>query len=211
MQKIAIEITDISEISYKEIALHLQRFIIEGDYRISSIVEKIKNNKLVELDVSNEENMPELTIMLEEFDNVEIEYQLYKKVDEVWQESELDDLDLDRTPVWLTLLVSLTLITYFVVGLIQTSAIYNLYSTSYEIYGLFSAIGAVLTAYIPILGSIVAYTSAIELWNWSWYNALFIFFFSYLPVLGFIVYLIWIVLKALYSDRWYRFWRSEFN
>lgn len=211
MQKIAIEITDISEISYKEIALHLQRFIIEGDYRISSIVEKIKNNELVELDVSNEENMPELTIMLEEFDNVEIEYQLYKKVDEVWQESELDDLDLDRTPVWLTLLVSLTLITYFVVGLIQTSAIYNLYSTSYEIYGLFSAIGAVLTAYIPILGSIVAYTSAIELWNWSWYNALFIFFFSYLPVLGFIVYLIWIVLKALYSDRWYRFWRSEFN
>jgi hypothetical protein len=211
MQKIAIEITDISEISYKEIALHLQRFIIEGDYRISSIVEKIKNNELVELDVSNEENMPELTIMLEEFDNAEIEYQLYKKVDEVWQESELDDLDLDRTPVWLTLLVSLTLITYFVVGLIQTSAIYNLYSTSYEIYGLFSAIGAVLTAYIPILGSIVAYTSAIELWNWSWYNALFIFFFSYLPVLGFIVYLIWIVLKALYSDRWYRFWRSEFN
>ena len=211
MQKIAIEITDISEISYKEIALHLQRFIIEGDYRISSIVEKIKNNELVELDVSNEENMPELTIMLEEFDNVEIEYQLYKKVDEVWQESELDDLDLDRTPVWLTLLVSLTLITYFVVGLIQTSAIYNLYSASYEIYGLFSAIGAVLTAYIPILGSIVAYTSAIELWNWSWYNALFIFFFSYLPVLGFIVYLIWIVLKALYSDRWYRFWRSEFN
>jgi hypothetical protein len=211
MQKIAIEITDISEISYKEIALHLQRFIIEGDYRIYSIVEKIKNNELVELDVSNEENMPELTIMLEEFDNVEIEYQLYKKVDEVWQESELDDLDLDRTPVWLTLLVSLTLITYFVVGLIQTSAIYNLYSTSYEIYGLFSAIGAVLTAYIPILGSIVAYTSAIELWNWSWYNALFIFFFSYLPVLGFIVYLIWIVLKALYSDRWYRFWRSEFN
>jgi len=211
MQKIAIKIIHTSEVEYKDIALHLQRFIIEGDYRLSSIIKKIKEHTLLELDVSNEENMPELTALAEEFDNAKIEYQLYKQVDEVWKESELDDLDLDRTPLWLTLLVSVTLIAYFTVGLIQTSAIYNLYSTSYEIYGLFSAIGAVLTAYIPILGSIVAYISATELWNWSWYNAFFIFFFSYLPVLGFIVYLIGVVLKALYSDRWYGFWHSEFN
>ena len=39
MHKIAIKITDTSEIPYKDIALHLQRFIIEGDYRLSSIVE----------------------------------------------------------------------------------------------------------------------------------------------------------------------------
>ncbi len=211
MQKIAIKITDTSEIPYKDIALHLQRFIIEGDYRLSSIVEELQEKKLIELDVSNEENMPEFITLAEEFDNAEVEYQLYKKIDEVWKESELDDLDLDRTPLWLTLLIGMTLIAYFVVGLIETSAIYNLYSTKYEIYGLFSAIGAVLTAYTPILGSLVAYNSAIELWNWSWYNALFIFFFYYLPLLGFIVYLIGVVLKALYSDRWYQFWRSEFN
>jgi hypothetical protein len=211
MQKIAIKIIHTSEVEYKDIALHLQRFIIEGDYRLSAIIKQIEEQTLLELDVSNEENMPELTDLVEEFDNAEIEYQLYKKVDEVWKESKLDDLDLDRTPLWLNLLVGMTLIAYFTVGLIQTSAIYNLYNTNYEIYGLFSAIGAVLTAYTPILGSIVAYTSATELWNWSWYNALLIFFFSYLPVFGFIVYVIWLVLKALYSDRWYRFWRSEFN
>ncbi|SFV64981.1 hypothetical protein MNB_SV-14-1531 [hydrothermal vent metagenome] len=191
--------------------MHLQRFIIEGDYRLSSIIEKLKEKKLIELDVSNEEKMPEFTIVAEEFDNAEIEYKLYKKIDEVWEESELDDLDLDRTPLWLILLFGMVFISYFVVGLIQSSAIYNLYNTKYEIYGLFSAIGAVITAYIPILGSIVAYNSATELWNWSWYNALFIFFFYYLPLFGFIVYILWIILKAYYSDRWYRFWRSEFN
>jgi len=211
MQKIAIKILNSPEIIYKDVALHLQRFIIEGDYRLSVIYEQVVNQEIIELDVFNEENMPEFTEVLEEFDSEDIVYQLYKEVDEVWKESELDDLDLDRTPLWLNLLVGMTLIVYFTVGLIQTSAIYNLYSTSYEIYGLFSAIGAVLTAYTPILGSIVAYTSATELWNWSWYNALLIFFFSYLPVFGFIVYVIWLVLKALYSDRWYRFWRSEFN
>ena len=211
MQKIAIKITDTSEIPYQDIALHLQRFIIEGDYRLSSIVEKVKEKKLIELDVSNEENMPEFTTLAEEFTDAEIEYQLYKKIDEVWKESKLDELDLDRTPLWLTLLIGMTLIAYFVVGLIETSAIYNLYSTKYEIYGLFSAIGAVVTAYTPILGSIVAYNSAVELWNWSWYNALFIFFFYYLPLVGFIIYIFWLIIKAYYSDRWYRFWHSEFN
>jgi hypothetical protein len=211
MQKIAIQIVDSSEVTYKGIALHLQRFIIEGDYRTSIIYEQIANQELIELDVSNEENMPEFTTLIEEFDEEEIGYLLYKRVDEVWEESKLDELGLDRTPLWLTLIISIALIGYFVVGLIQTSAIYNLYTTKYEIYGLFSAIGAVITAYTPLLGSIIAYNSATELWNWQWYNALFIFFFYYLPIIGFILYLIWIIIKAFFSDRWYRFWYSEFN
>jgi len=211
MQKIAIQIIDRSEVTYKDIALHLQRFIIEGDYRISVIYEQIANQELIELDVSNEENMPEFTTLIEEFDEEEVGYQLYKRVDEVWEESELDNLGLDRTPLWLTLIISIALIGYFVVGLIQTSSIYNLYTTKYEIYGLFSAVGAVITAYTPLLGSIVAYNSATELWNWQWYNALFIFFFYYLPIIGFILYLIGIIIKAFFSDRWYRFWHPEFN
>ena len=211
MQKIAIKVINSPEVTYKYIALHLQRFILEGDYRISSICEQLLGQELIELDISIEENMPEFTSVIEEFFENKVEYQLYKKVDTIWEESELDEFNLDRTPFWLTLIIGITLLSYFIIGLIQTSAIYNIYNSKYEIYGLFSAIGAVLTAYIPLLGSMVAYNSAIELWNWHWYNALFIFFIYYLPLIAFIFYLIWIIFVALFSDRWYRFWYSEFN
>lgn len=211
MQKIAIKVINSPEVTYKYIALHLQRFILEGDYRISSICEQLLGQELIELDISIEENMPEFTSVIEEFFENKVEYQLYKKVDTIWEESELDEFNLDRTPFWLTLIIGITLLSYFIIGLIQTSAIYNIYNSKYEIYGLFSAIGAVVTAYIPLLGSMVAYNSAIELWNWHWYNALFIFFIYYLPLIAFIFYLIWIIFVALFSDRWYRFWYSEFN
>ena len=211
MHKIAIKVINSPEVTYKYIALHLQRFILEGDYRISSICEQLLGQELIELDISIEENMPEFTSVIEEFFENKVEYQLYKKVDTIWEESELDEFNLDRTPFWLTLIIGITLLSYFIIGLIQTSAIYNIYNSKYEIYGLFSAIGAVVTAYIPLLGSMVAYNSAIELWNWHWYNALFIFFIYYLPLIAFIFYLIWIIFVALFSDRWYRFWYSEFN
>jgi len=211
MQKIAIKVINSPEVTYKYIALHLQRFILEGDYRISSICEQLLGQELIELDISIEENMPEFTSVIEEFFENKVEYQLYKKVDTIWEESELDEFNLDRTPFWLTLIIGITLLSYFIIGLIQTSAIYNIYNSKYEIYGLFSAIGAVVTAYIPLLGSMVAYNSAIELWNWHWYNALFIFFIYYLPLIAFIFYFIWIIFVALFSDRWYRFWYSEFN
>jgi len=211
MQKIGIKFINIEFENGRGIAKNLQSFIIEGDYTISSIVDQLEKEKMIVLDVSKEDNMPEFTVTLEGFDEEEIGYKLYQEVNENWEETSLDNLDLDRTPQWLIWTIGLVLLSYFVVALIETSAIYNWYSIKYEIDGIFAGIGAFITAFTPIVGSVIAYWSATELWQWQWYNALFIFFFYYLPLVGFIFYLVWAILKALYMDKWYRFRHSEFN
>jgi hypothetical protein len=211
MQQIGIRFINIEVENAHSIAKNLQSFIIEGDYSIPFILQQLQNEERIVLDVSNEKNMPEFTVTVEGFDKDEIEYELYKEVNGDWNKTNLEDLDLNRNPQWLIWMIGLALLAYFVVGLIETSAIYNLYTVKHEINSFFAGVGALITAYIPIVGSVVAYDSAIELWHWSWYNALFIFFFYYLPLLGFILYLIWVVLKALYEDKWYQFRHSEFN
>jgi len=211
MQKIGIEFTNLESNDARVVAKNLQSFILEGDYAISSILEQLEEEKMIVLDVSKEENMPEFTVTIEGFNEEGIEHILYKRENEAWEETGIEDLDLERNPLWLIWIIGLALLGYFVVGLIETSAIYNLYTVKYEIHGLIAGVGALITAYIPLVGSVVAYGSAIELWHWQWYNALFIFFFYYLPLLGFLLYLIWVVLKAFYADRWYRFLHPEFN
>ena len=211
MQKIGIKFINLESKDARVVAKNLQSFILEGDYAISSILDKLEGRKIIVLDVSNEENMPEFTVTLEGFDEDEISYALYQEENHGWAETTIDNLDLYRNPLWLIWMVILTFLAYFVVGLVESSAIYNLYTVKYELHGFIAGVGAFITAYIPIVGSVVAYGSATELWQWQWYNALFIFFFYYLPLAGFMVYFIWIVLKALYAQRYYRFRHSEFN
>ena len=211
MKKVAIRISIDEHDNVKSIAQHLQRFIIEDDYKVSSIAKKIINNDRIILDVSIEENMPEFTDFVEELDEEEVEYELYKSVNSDWDVCELDDLELSRVPEWIHGLVGLNILWYGIMTFLQFFYIYDWYSEKYEWGGITSTIAAFFTALVPFLGSLVAYWSVTELADWESYKALWAFFVYYVPLLGFILYLVWIVLKALFEDRWYRFWRSEFN
>ena len=166
---------------------------------------------MILLDVSNEEHMPELEIIIEEFDDNEIEYQLYQEIEERWEKVELDDLDLDQNPKWLIFIVGIAFVGYLLFSFIEIFSIYDWYSIKYDIPKFFSVIAGVVTAFIPLVGSLVAYWSATELWHWDSLNTIVLYFWYYLPILFFIIYLIGMVLKLLFADRWYRFRYPEFH
>lgn len=211
MQKIGLKIIETPYVQYKSIAQDIQRFIIEGNYSIVSIVKRLKNEELIILDVSNEEHMPELEVIVEEFADNDIVYQLYQEVDGEWEEVEIGDLDLDRNPPWLIFTVGVAVVGYFVFSFVEIFAIYDWYTIKYDIHGFFSAIAAGVTAFIPLVGSVIAYWSATELWHWDKLNTLILYFWYYLPLLAFIIYLVGMVLKLIFADRWYRFRYPEFN
>ncbi len=211
MKKIAIRFSIDELDDVKSLAQHLQRFVIDGDYRTSSLAKKIINNDYIVLDIGMEENMPEFTEFATELDENMVEYELYKNINDGWDKCELGDLELDRTPEWISNLVGLNILWYGVMTFLQFFFIYDWYSEKYEWGGIVSAIVAFFTALVPIYGSLVAYWSVTELSDWESYKAIWAFFVYYVPFLYFILYLGWIVLKAFYADRWYRFWHSEFN
>ncbi|RUM76811.1 MAG: hypothetical protein DSZ11_00010 [Sulfurovum sp.] len=211
MQKIGIKIIDLNKSTPRNIAKTLQSFIIEGDYSIPSIVYQMHNENIIELDVSKEENMPEFISTMGEFDEEEIEYQLYAFVEDKWEQRALDSFDLDRTPEWQLMTIGLVVIGYFVMAFFEIFAIYDWYSMRYELNGILSAVGAVVTAIIPLVGSLFSYWSATELWQWSGSFAFIFYFWYYLPILFLILYFIFWIIKIFYADRWYRFRYSEFN
>ncbi len=211
MQKIGLKIINTNYVSYKSISQDLQRFILEGDYSIASIIQQLKEEEMIVLDISNEEHMPELEIIIEEFDDNDIEYQLYQEVEDEWKEVELDDLDLDRNPEWLIFIVGVAFVGYLLFSFIEIFAIYDWYIIKYDIPKFFSAIAGVVTAFIPLVGSLVAYWSATELWDWDSLNTIILYFWYYLPIVFFIIYLIGMVLKLIFADRWYRFRYHEFD
>ena len=215
MKKIAIRFSIDEQDDVQSIAQHLQRFIIEDDYKTSSIAKKIIANERIVLDVGMEDNMPDFEALAEEFNEDEIAYELYKPLNGDWEACDIDDLELSRVPEWVNIIVGLNIIWYSVMTFWQIFYIYDWYSEKYEWSGIVSTLGSLIATLIPIYGSLVSYWSATELSDWGSYEALFAFFGYYLPLLLFILWLIfyvaWEISKALWGDRWYRFWHSEFN
>ena len=207
MQKIGIKIINIDEIDIKSVAMSLQLFIIDGDYKINSIIQQIKNQNIVVLDVSKEDNMPDFTDIAEEFDESNIEYKLYKNRNNSWKETTLDDLNLYRVPKLIMLSVIVVLLGYIVMGLIGTFCITNFYHTKYEFDYFIAFIGGAITSFIPIVGSTLSYISATELWHWSSLKASILFFGYYLPIVLFLLYILYIYAKYY----WYRYKYPDFN
>lgn len=211
MKKIAIRFSIDEHDDVKSIAQHLQRFIIEDNYKTASIAQKIINNERIVLEVGMEKNMPDFEALAEEFDEEEIEYEFYKSLNGDWDKCELNDLELDRTPQWINTLIGFNLILSVIMTVVQTFYIYDWYTQKYEWHGIVSTVSSLIATLIPIYGSFVAYWSATELSHWGSYEAFLAFFGYYLPILGFFVYLAWIIIHAYWSDRWHRFWHKEFN
>jgi hypothetical protein len=216
MKKIAIKfIFEDNEYpdNLKSTAQELQRFIIDDDYQISTIMQKIRAGEMIILDIGMKDPMPLFEDAVDGFDEEGLNYLLYKQSPEGWQEVQYKALstELDRTPKWLISLVAFNLLWLVVMSAVQLFPIYKFYDEKYEMGTLLTLASSAITGIVPILSSVIAYFGATEFYGWESSSALFAFFGYYLPLMVFILYLIWLILKGFYSDRWYRFWRSEFN
>ncbi len=199
MQKIGIKIIGLNEVMSKEIAKILQTFIIKGNYSIPFIIYQMQNEKIIELDINKDEEINSFINSMEEFDKKGISYCLYGLIDDKWEQVELDSFDLERIPEWQFIILRLVIVGYFIISFFKIFTIYDWYTITYELNGIISAIGAIVTAFIPIVSSLFSYWSATELWHWNSYFVLFIYFLYYLPIIIFIIYVIFF--KLFYKDR----------
>jgi hypothetical protein len=216
MKKIAIkflldEYSD--ELDLKKVSQQLQRFIIEEDYKLSTIYNKVLSGEIIALDIGMEDAMPLFEDAVDEFDEIGLNYLLYIEKKGEWRETAYEDLarKLDRTPRWLHDVVEFNLLWFVVMTMVQFFPIYKFYDEKYDMGLLLTLLSSFLTGLIPIVNSILAYFGATEFYDWKPSSALFAFFGYYLPLVVFILYLIWLIAKGRYSDKWYRFWRPEFN
>jgi len=201
MKKIAIKFSIDKFDDIKSIAEHLQHFIIEDDYTISSISKKIIANELIVLGISMEENIPSFIEFTEELNDEKVVYELYKIVNGDWDKYELDNLELDTMPKRISTFIGLNILWSGIMTFLQFFYIYDWYSEKYEWGGIASIIVSFFTASVPIYSSVVAYWSVTELSNWESYEAVLVFFGYYFPFL-------WIMIKVFYEKRWYLFWHS---
>jgi len=200
----------------KSIAQELQRFIIDGEYKLSIIMHKIITGEMLVLDIGMENPMPLFEDAIDGFDEEELDYVLYKqspKNPDSWEEIAYEklSLELDRTPKWLYALIGFNLIWLVVMTFLQFVPIYKFYDEKYEMGTLLTIMSSFITGIVPLFNSIIAYLGAMEFYDWERSNALFAFFGYYIPLLLFLIYLLWILIKGIYAQRWYRFWRPEFN
>jgi len=216
MKKIAIKFLldeEKEQPDLKAVAQQLQRFIIEDDYRLSTITKKILSAEMIVLDIGMEEAMPLFEDAVDEFYELGVKHQLYTQNTGEWIEIEYEVLqrELDRTPKWLLSLIGFNLLWFVVMSLVQFFPIFKFYDEKYDMGILLTLLSTFISGIVPLVSSTLAYWGATDVYDWTSSNALFAFFGYYLPLLGFIFYLMYLYMKALYSDKWYRFWRPEFN
>jgi hypothetical protein len=217
MKKIAIKFLfeeDNEEVEVKGVAQQLQRFIIEDDYKLPTIIEKIVHREMIVLDVGMEDAMPLFEDAVDEFHELDLTFSLYKQQGETgWQEVDYETLasELDRTPRWIRDVIAFNLLWFIVMTLVQLFPIYKFYDEKYELGTLLTLLSTVVTGILPVVSSSIAYFGATEFYDWKSSSALFAFFGYYIPLIVFIVYLLWLIVKGVYAQKWYRFWRPEFN
>lgn len=78
-------------------------------------------------------------------------------------------------------------IVYFITSVMQFFATYSYFSTVHDMNGFISFILAIITCWIPLLGTILGVLGAHDGWGWSWFASimLFIWPFVFAVLLGF--------------------------
>ena len=80
-------------------------------------------------------------------------------------------------------------IAYFVIGLVQLFAIVDGISYALDIGTVLSFIIAMFITYIPLVGSIFGVYGAVNVWDWSIWQSVALFFW-YIPI--FIIFILFI-------------------
>lgn len=210
MHKLKITIDKNQELDVVVLAKELQRFIIEDDYALGTIVKKLEQGKRIALDVSVEKNMPDFQELIESFDEDEVAYSLFQFKDGEWSSCTLDELDLERNRL-LVFMIGLAILGYLATSFVEIFFIYDWYTQKYEFSGIFATIGATITAYVPVVGSLFAYWSATELAQHDALNMFLLFFWYYTPVVGFFLYLAGLIGWLLYKEKFYNLLHPEFR
>src|SRR5688572_24982236 len=68
---------------------------------------------------------------------------------------------------------------YLGVGVVQLFAIMDGLEHWLGLPGFIAGIGGLFLAYIPIVGTIVGFIGAIDVWGWEWWQAALLFFGSF--------------------------------
>lgn len=76
-----------------------------------------------------------------------------------------------------SILSTVAILSYFGIGIIQIAAIFIFFTGYLNWWFLPSLASSIFVAYIPIIGGIVGALAAIEVWGWTWYFAVLLFFF----------------------------------
>lgn len=76
-----------------------------------------------------------------------------------------------------SILSTVAILSYFGIGIIQIAAIFIFFTGYLNWWFLPSLVSSIFVAYIPIIGGIVGALAAIEVWGWTWYFAVLLFFF----------------------------------
>ena len=214
MYKIGIKIINRDEVELKPIAQTLQLFILEGDYNINSIIKRIKEDKIVELDIDTDDGMPDFIASLEDLDDDSIEYQIYELEDNEYKEITKDDLGWILLPLWIKNLIIISFLGYFVMIFFELSPLYDLYSIKYTMDTTYAIIASIITAIIPIVGSVMAYISSTTLSDWGVIKALIIYFWYYIPIILFFIYILYLfyqVIEAYVIYYWHKYRYPEFE
>jgi len=211
MYKIGIKITNRDEIELKPIAQTLQLFILEGDYSIHSIIKQIKEDKIVELDIDTDDGMPDFIASLDDLDNDLVEYQIYELENNEYKEITKDDLGWMLFPLWIKAIINISFIGYLIMIIFEIYPIYDLYSVKYTLGTVSAIVASIVTAIIPIVGSIIAYISTTTIWQWGVIHAIIIYFWYYIPIILFFIYALYMIIKNYGTYYWYKYRYPEFE
>lgn len=114
-----------------------------------------------------------------------------------WKRKQLEDLDgeldddlLDedltddqgQSSKWSTRIGCLFLSIYFLMAIFEMFAIYDWLIWRFELNGFLSAFASMFLAFIPGLGSLLAYWGATEVWEWESMTAIAAFFWYFVPM-----------------------------
>lgn len=69
---------------------------------------------------------------------------------------------------------------YVITSILQFFAIYAYFSLAHDMNGILSLILAVITCWIPILGTVLGVLGAHNGWGWSWFAVILLFFWPYI-------------------------------
>ena len=81
---------------------------------------------------------------------------------------------------------ALAVFLYFALGLLQLAAILAGLQDWLGLHWLIALLGALLCAYIPLLGTILGMAGAVTAWAWPWSLALALFFGPFMLLLAFV-------------------------
>lgn len=78
-----------------------------------------------------------------------------------------------------SILIGMAMLGYFALGFVQLGAVYSFFSDYWGWWFIFAGPVAFFISYIPFVGAIAGTIAAHQVWNWSLFGSILLFFWPY--------------------------------